>query len=149
MSATRIIIDVQPCFDAANKPSLIVGVAKELMNAIKHKAAIIIVEYEGYGKMHEGLQKIIKSYKNSHVVLKYTDDGSAEIAARLKKRKLRSDLLRVCGVNANCCVQATVNGLLLCMPDTKIKVVKDACEWNGKGQYDWQGFTKHKNVRLV
>jgi hypothetical protein len=38
MPATRIVIDVQSAFSAANRPNLVVGVTLELIKAMKEKA---------------------------------------------------------------------------------------------------------------
>lgn len=151
MPATRIVIDVQPHFCAANYPDLVVGVTLELMKAMKEKAHILIVEYTNCGSTHNALLKLLRGYPRYQRIKKSADDGSNQVVEALAKFKYPSKHLRVCGVNTDCCVQATVNGLLAKLPDTKIELVKSACEWSGAGyrRYDWRRHPKHKNLVLA
>lgn len=149
MPATRIVIDVQPTFPAANRPNLVVGVTRELMAAMKQKAHILVVEYRHCDPTHSALMAMLKDYPNYAKITKPGDDGGREVFKSLGKLGFPTKHLRVCGVNTDCCVQATVNTLAKLLPDSKFELVKNACEWSGSGKYDWRQFPRYANLKLV
>jgi nicotinamidase-related amidase len=149
MPATRLIIDMQPLFDAAEKTNVIVGVTAEIVRAMTEKAPIMVVEFAGCGETHQSILDLLKGYRLKARIGKLGDDGSMEITRALNRTGFSSRQLRVCGVNTNCCVEATVMGLVQRLPNSKIEVVKNACEWCGVGRYDWRRYFRHRNVKLV
>jgi nicotinamidase-related amidase len=149
MTATRVVIDVQPNFDAANKANLIVGVTVELMEAMRERAPILFVEFHRCPATHKSLTDLMRGYDKFRRVIKMDDDGGHEVKAALEAAKWPAKHLRVCGVNIDCCVRATVRTLLQELPDTRIELVKNACEWNSRFKYDWRTYTRHKNLKLV
>lgn len=145
---TLVIIDMQPVFQAANWPDVVIGVTKEILAAIKNKASIMIVEYHDRGPIHDGLLKLVRGYPNKARTKKKLDDGSEKVLATLKRRKFPKRL-RVCGVNASCCVAATIDGILGLDDTIKIEVIKDACGCAVEG-HEWsKWYIKHENLRLV
>ena len=149
MTPTLIVVDMQPEFDAALYPDVVVGVTLEIQAAVARKSAIVFVEYEDAGDTHRSLFKLAKGYRKKAQIIKYEDDGSSQIVRTIRRRDFDETHLRVCGVNTNACVQCTVDGLLRRLPDAKIEVVKEACGTCSYGRYDWRKFTKHKNLKLV
>lgn len=148
MPSTLVVIDMQDDFEAANQPDCVVGVTKEILLAKQRRDNIVFVEYIGCSPTHNGLLDLLKNYSNKARIKKSEDDGSREIIKVLKRRNFRSKKLRICGVNADCCVWDTVFGLLKRLKGTQIEVVKDACGWSGYNQ-DWRTYFKDKNLRLI
>lgn len=149
MAPTLIVVDMQPEFDAALNPNVVVGVTLEIQAAVARKSPIVFVEYDEAGDTHKGLYSLAKGYRKKARIIKYEDDGSRQIIRTIRRREFDLSHLRVCGVNTNACVQSTVEGLLKRLPESKIEVAKAACGTCSFWNYDWRAFPKHKNLKLV
>jgi len=141
-----VVVDMQEFFEAACHPDVIIGVTQEIVLAKQKKFPIILLEYEGCGKSHDGFSSLLRNYPWKARVKKGDDDGSQEIVRAIRRRGFNDRKLRLCGVNADCCVFATVEGLLKRL-DTKIEVVKQACGW--EYDFDWRQYLRHPNLKLV
>jgi nicotinamidase-related amidase len=150
--ATRIIIDMQACFEAACRYEVVLGVVKEITVAMKQRAPILIVEYKfpSSGKTHKGLMEIIDDYPHMTLVRKTEDSGAEAIKQAIVKKKIPHRYFRVCGVNADCCVQATINDLLdeSIFKKTKIEIIKNACGTSSRN-HRWGLYPKHPNLRII
>lgn len=126
---TLVVVDMQPMFDAANGKRVREECLKAILKAIEINAPIIFLEFNDYDHTHGELTKPCMG--NHYVMTKYTDDGSPEVYDTVLKYKLPRNF-RVCGVNTDCCVHATVNGLSARFPNTSIEVIAAACDsdWN-------------------
>lgn len=151
MPATRIVIDAQPFFDAANTPDFVVGLTAELLQAKQEGAHVLFVEYRDSGRTHQSVLNLLRGYPRKRRLVKQADDGSREIARVLLDHAIPRDVLRVCGVNSDCCVLSTVNGLRGRLPQTQIQVVKSACARDPAWErpFDWRSYNGHRNVRVV
>lgn len=149
MPYTLVVVDMQPAFHAASKSNVLVNVAREIILAKRSKSAIVFLEYEGSGATTPALMALTEGYALRANATKYQDDGSGQVVKVLNRREFPSRRLKVCGVNSNACVYATVNGLLDKLEKSKIEVVKDACEWTGSGEFEWERYFSHRNLRLV
>lgn len=152
MPATLIVVDMQPSFTAANEPSTIVGVTREILEAKRRKFGIVFLEYkpiDEIGRTHEGFSSLVKGYRHKARVTKDDNDGSLEVVKVLRRRGFSNRTLRVCGVNVDCCVFDTVNGLLHRLEKVQIQVVKDACGSEWSKDFDWRTFMKHPRITLV
>ena len=152
MPTTLIVVDMQPSFEAANEPNIIVGVTREILEAKRRNWGIVFLEYkptEEMGRTHEGFSSLIKGYRHKARVTKDDDDGSLEVVKALRRRGFGQRTLRICGVNADGCVFYTVNGLLSRLDQVRIQVVKDACGSEWEKDFDWRTFTKHPRITLV
>lgn len=49
MPYTLVVVDMQAEFDAAYDPKVIVGVTKEIIQAIKTKSPVLFLEYKNCG----------------------------------------------------------------------------------------------------
>ncbi len=147
--ATRIIIDMQPTFDAANKPAVIVGVVKEILEAIRDDASIIIVELWGSGSSHKAILDLVRDYPKAIRIWKYDSGGAEQIVSVIDTHKLPYGHFRVCGVNIDRCVRDTVSGLLdhPLLQNSVIEVIKNACGAPAGG-YSWYRYPKHSSLRL-
>lgn len=122
-----VCVDVQPLYTAARRKNVLENCRRLFLQAVKDNAAIIIVEYDGAGSTNKNLLSIANGYGNSHTVIKEDDDGSREVYDVLVDNKLPKNLLKVCGVNTDMCVHATVKGLSKRLPASEIHVIADAC----------------------
>lgn len=137
LKKTLVVVDMQPCFEASNDPNTIIAVTNEIMVAKQNNDAIIMVEYDSSGRSHCGFDAILKDYYYKSKITKKNDDGSKEIIRALKRRKFPARILRVCGVNTDCCVFDTVLGLLNGLKNTKIELVKKACNTDDSS-FSWK-----------
>ena len=109
MATVLCVIDVQEKFSAAK--FVVPEVVHQINLARKRKAGVLIVEY-GNDPSYEEVYNALKGYKDWMVVKKDDDDGSMEIMHAMDKNPIyRGHKVRVCGVNACACVQATAIGL--------------------------------------
>jgi len=149
MSSTLVVVDMQEHFKSACNPDVIIGVTQEIILAKQKNTPIILLEYAGCGKSHEGFSSLLRNYPWKARVKKGDDDGSQEIVRAIRRRGFNDSALRLCGVNADCCVCATVTGLLKRLEDTQIEVVKEACGWECTARFDWRHYVRHPNLKLV
>jgi len=148
MPTTLVVIDMQPEFEAANDPKCIVGVAKQIWMAQQQKWPIVLVEYSGCGETHDVFADMLKGYSSKARISKTDDDGSLEVVRCLRRRKFPHHRLRICGVNADCCVYETVEGLLYRLEKSHIELAKEACATE-YGDIDWRRYLRHPRLSLV
>jgi len=146
--ATLVVVDMQNMFEAASDPNTVIGVAHEILQAKERNGGIILLEYEDCGRTHKGYSLLLKGYRRKSRITKGDDDGSVEVVRAARRRCFNLDHLRVCGVNADCCVVSTVLGLLGHLRESRIEVVKNACGWNAR-KFTWDKYPKHNNLYLV
>jgi nicotinamidase-related amidase len=129
-SYSLVVIDMQPEFDAANKPETVEACVEEIKRAKEVEAPIIVVEFDSFGDTHETLQAELDGYNKVHYVLKHQDDGSREVINTIANEDLPSETMRVVGVNTDYCVLETVIGLSESGRIGKIQVIEKACNSN-------------------
>jgi len=130
MSYTLIIVDMQACFSASTKKTVQRNCQIEIRKAIKNNANIVFLEFEGYGPTLSSLTDIVAdaNYSKNYRAIKPINDGSESVLSLLRKKKLPRTNFRVCGVNTDCCVYSTVEGLdVKISKNLKIEVVSKAC----------------------
>lgn len=173
---TLLIIDMQSQYPAAMKPETINEVVKEVVKAKENGCGIIVVEFRDepqyrtksspYKPTHSEIMANIGPYERAHVVEKYETDGSFFIRQFLLNEKAAWDFnidnFRVCGVNTDVCVAATVNGLAEDFMDSKFFIVEKACNTDQfltfckygpmfeNGKYmSYKAFNPEADIRLV
>lgn len=119
------------------------------MAAKQTNSGIIVLEYYDSGDTIDSLLRLLKGYPRKSRVTKSGDNGCYEVINTLRRRDWSTRRLRVCGVNTDCCVWATVEGLLDNVRGIRIEVVKDACEWSNDRPFDWRRYMRHPNLKLV
>lgn len=122
-----IIIDMQPSFLSNSQRRVKENCAKLIASAKKDKSPIIFVEYSYSGKTIPSLLDEAKFAKRFFVT-KDDDDGSFEIESCIRDNKITSNHIKVAGVNTECCVYATVKGLVKRFPHSTIEVISSACD---------------------
>jgi nicotinamidase-related amidase len=157
--ATALIVtDMQREFDASETPEVIAACIREIKRAKKRKALILLVEYasryysdNGMSDTQDEILDVLEGYPHCITVSKKIDDGSAQIMKVLKRVGIPKRF-KVCGVNTDCCVRSTVNGLTAKLPEgTQITLIADACNSSCSPfdeQYDEYQFGKYRNCVL-
>lgn len=148
MSATLVVVDMQPEFEAAFCVDAVVGVTEQIIYARNRNWSIVLVEYQGCGSTHNAIVNLLKGYPNKARIAKWEDDGSREVIRCIQRRNFPRHHLRVCGVNTDCCVYETVEGLLGRLENSVIELAKSACATE-YGIVDWRRYLKHPRLRLV
>ncbi len=160
MSRTLCIIDMQEEFNAATDPDTIQGVCVQIRRAKRYDWPVLLLEYgssETYPhkrSLHQ-LRGLLKGYEKYHRVIKHDDDGGDKVIAAAAKYKFDISTIRVCGVNADCCVQETVYGILKQIPKTRIELVHNGCNSDGAANHqdvldDLQYIKgRRRNVRII
>lgn len=124
-----VVIDMQSFFPASNNPSTVRAVMREVEAAVKANQPVILVEFEPeqVGRTHDCILRLLKHYGAVVSVTKTDADGSREVLEACLINGIPSNQLRVCGVNSDACVLETIQGFLNLAPESRITVVKDAC----------------------
>ena len=145
---TLIIIDMQPGFPLSC--SVRRGVEAEILKAIACGWAVVIVEFatDAAGNTHASLLKLLDGYVHYTLVYKTKEDGSDVVLEALQRLTYPTQLLRICGVMTDICVQQTAAGLATALPAARIEVVKSACT-TAIQPYDWSTFKRPNGLILV
>jgi nicotinamidase-related amidase len=132
---TLIVVDMQETFRASTRDRVRKNCSREVKQAIKDDAHIIFLEYRYSGRTLPELTEAL--HTKCFFKEKSEDDGSAEVESTVVLNKLPKHF-KVCGVNTDCCVYATVRGLTARFPMATIDVIIDACDsdWNHLGGID-------------
>jgi nicotinamidase-related amidase len=145
---TLVVVDMQPHFNAANGRRIIKNCKRELNKAMSVHAAIVFVEYFGSFPTVKELTNVTKHYHRVYTTYKHVDDGSEQVEQLISDWHLAAKKVRVCGVNTDCCVWATVNGLTSRLPRSTIEVVADACDSDYNHAVGLDRMSKMENVVL-
>lgn len=122
---TLIVVDMQPGFKAANNQRVRANCLREIQKAQKEWAFIIFLEIDGYQNTH---YELVAAAGDDHIILLKNEDDGSEQVERDVRRNNRNRIFKVCGINTDCCVQATVRGLTTRFPMSNIDVISDACD---------------------
>jgi len=136
---------MQPSFYHANSSILLKNISWEIKRAIQDKSAIVFVEYKSAGSTLYDLKKLVNNYPMWDLAIKNTDCGAIEVLDTIEKAGYNKRRLRICGVNIECCVKDTIIKLAKLLPETKIEVIREACNGN---QHDFSWVYKIRNCVL-
>jgi hypothetical protein len=100
MERTLVVVDMQPHFKASQSERVIMGVKKEIINAIENSWPIIFVEYTNCGHTHESLIEIVNkhNYINFVTVTKRQQDGSKHVLEACETKNYPKNKFRVVGL---------------------------------------------------
>lgn len=127
MIFTLVVVDMQDAFESTKNKRLIDNCIREINFAKKNDADILFVEYDGCGKTLLSLSSLTINYDHKKSIIKSHDDGSTEIISAIHKMNFDIRHLKIIGVNTDCCILETVQGLQYKLPNSKIEVISDAC----------------------
>src|SRR5579885_320434 len=119
---------MQPVFGVKAGSRVALNCQREIAVACLEGADILFVEYSGCGNTIPELRETAMSHARTFFVEKDEDDGSDRIQSTIRKHNLKSSHIKVIGVNTDCCVYRTVQGLTARLPMSTIEVVADACD---------------------
>jgi nicotinamidase-related amidase len=138
---TLIIIDMQPYFSSAKDNLTIAGVIKEIQKACRYRWPIMVVEYINCGPTDPHIMEEVKKHNSWIQFSKEEDDGSSEIIEMSNKHSISLENLIICGVNTDCCVFDTVQGLTSKIsPQPQITIVQHACNTSETDDVDHEQF---------
>jgi nicotinamidase-related amidase len=148
---TLVVVDMQPEFIAARDKKVQLHCKRAIAKAIKQRASIVFVEFVDHGDTLPCLTKLTRGYDKVYHVSKDEWDGSQQSLAVIRQNKLSGKRFVVCGVYTDCCVNATVGGLVRSVPDSRIKVLRNACGATDERMHadGLRTMNRHRNVRLV
>ncbi|MBX9691318.1 MAG: isochorismatase family protein [Cyanobacteria bacterium] len=153
---TLVIVDMQPCFSAANDRATLQAIKKEIRRAKELGMPIVALEIDCFSPLqerlprtHKRLLELLVGYPRYRMEEKRFNDGSNAVLWALEVLGCDEEgrNLRVCGVNTDACVLDTVLGLAKRLPKSRINVLKDACNTSGNKNC-WARFTP-PNVFVV
>lgn len=143
-----VVVDMQPGFRASCNEATLSAVEREIRSAVEAGDAIVILEYKKYPATHARLLELVDGvYERHAVVTKKDDDGSEELVDACLEHGFPGGKFRFCGVNTHACVMRTVLGLSNKLDDSRIDVVKAAC--NDENGNCWEEFPSSALVHLV
>jgi len=124
-------------------------VKRQIQLAKKRNGPIIFLEYIDCGNTRTELLALVKNYKYKAIKIKKRNSGAKEIIDVIEKNKFGKRKIKICGVNSDCCVLNTTTDLVERLPESKIHVIKKACNTTSSNK-GWNHYpTKTKNLKLV
>lgn len=143
-----VLVDMQAGFRASLSERTVGAVENEILRALSLKLPIVILEYKKYPATHERLLAHLEGkYDRYAITTKLDDDGSEELIETCLEHGFPGGHFRVCGVNTHACVERTVVGLAEKLDESRVDVVKAAC--NDEDGNRWAKFPRLANVHLV
>jgi nicotinamidase-related amidase len=115
---------MQPDFEAAQKA--IKPVIAEIKKAKANNEFIFIVEYDGFSPTYGQILHAVKGYRKSAYIVKWANDGSAQIMEAARRLRVSLSRVKMCGVNLSYCVYETAFGLAISNKSYKVKILTDA-----------------------
>lgn len=150
--STLCVIDMQPKFEAAKCRSTTAQVVDQINLAKKQRDNIVLVSYNGFGPIDENVWNAAKEYRHKIHIFKDASDGSEQIVDACNDMGYNTDRFVVCGIETDCCVRHTTEGLLWRLPQCKIEIPVKACNtWrtNQLEALDWASYHEGKQLELV
>lgn len=161
-----IVIDMQHRFEASQQEWLQENIALKIQEFIACDEPIIFVEYSEHiykdGKdsgvriddpTYQLLHAAAKDYTLLRTVFKDYNDGSCEIIRCMNEERWNPDIIQICGVNLDACVEETVIGLIDFLPEKEYLVLEDCCASHNNWEESICHFEfetgEHDNIRLV
>jgi nicotinamidase-related amidase len=120
------IIDMQPR-GFVNANCILEDVVTLVQEAILVKSFIVICQFYRCGETHEKIRQLMIDYPYKEYFWYRKNDKSKPFQEIIVRRNIFIREIKVCGVNTEYCVKATVHGLANKFPNKSIKVIEKAC----------------------
>ena len=119
------IIDMQP-YGFNNANIIIENVLTLVREAINKKAFVVVAQFKNAGNTHSSIVNALQDYPYKAYGWHNRNDKSPIIQNILREKRVFVRSIKICGVNTEYCIWATVNGLArkYYIP---IKVIESAC----------------------
>lgn len=121
---TLCVVDMQDFFSTS--VYCLDGVLKEIKLAMRRKAPIVVLEYNGCGRSTDPIRKVLRNYRKKRYVTKHDDDGGQELLEILDKKGWSQEKIRFAGVNRSACVLETVDRVRDNVPHCEVEIAIDA-----------------------
>jgi len=109
---TLVVVDLQDSFcDNISFNRIKNNVLREIQIAKRNNNNILVLRYVGCGPISSFVRKAIVNYRYKKTITKCTDDGSLYVNRFIEKNNIKTNKIRVVGVNISACVWDTVVGL--------------------------------------
>lgn len=126
MKYTLVIIDMQVGYAASRHRGLRGNIKIEIRKALKNNCDIVFMTF-GSTPIISSLSEIaLKSPQRFHLVNKIGISGAKEFN-ELRMRIGLQFPIKICGVQTDCCVLATVRELTEIIPNNPIEVLEKCC----------------------
>lgn len=134
-----LVTDMQPGFPASQDAITQWFVEQEIVRAIELGMAVVVLEYDAYelGETLPRLMRHLQGYQRLAVVGRAPrqrgqlsherDNGAEEVIQACLEHGFGLEHFRVCGVNSDACIKATIRGLADSISTCHLTVVQDAC----------------------
>ena len=159
---TLIIIDMQRGFDASSCKRTQNAIIQEIKLAKKNDCGILLVEFHRdflgktvneYGKTLRRLKQHVKEYDRYDIVKKYERDGSGFIETNLEcfNTDFNTKTFRICGINSDECVAATVESLHKIYENSMFEIIVNACNYsdNLPGYNPFSGYPNSERIKYL
>jgi nicotinamidase-related amidase len=156
-----VVVDMQPFFTTHEQT--IANVLREVVAARQSGMPIVFLEithhrpepHVPYGPTHERLLQAVQGYESWQISGRVGTgrkgmDGSTGLLEACRRNGYPVQKFRVCGVQTDLCVLATVKGLLRRRSGCEVQVVWDACHCDPAFQLFCRArYPEGKRLRIV
>lgn len=134
-----VVMDMEPGFAASQDAITQWFVEQQILRAIELGLPVVVVEYDAFemGSTYAHLMRHLEGYGRCVVVDRspprrdqpafLRDNAAEQVIAACERRGFSTRAFRVCGVNSDACITATIRGLADAIDTCHITVVQDAC----------------------
>lgn len=123
---TLLIIDVQNSYRGDEMDKKLPRIVKLAKEAMQKGWKIIVLNYNGSGKTIHRLNVEITNYKKLTRLYKNDCDGGNVVSNYMRRHRLSTNDIVVCGCYADDCVYKTVRTMVHLLDKAKISVVRKA-----------------------
>lgn len=139
---TLVVVDMQPGFLASLKEETLLAVERQIRLAVSRGWSVVLLELDPWrnGPTHERLTKLLDGYQRQTTRVKSVSCGAIQVQDACEDLWLPTRFFRVCGVNSDLCVRATVLGMHVRYPGSGIRVIREACNTDHCPDMPWRAF---------
>lgn len=118
------IIDMQPHFITSLNGPTLHAVLRLTKEAMSDGAFIVVAQYMNCGRTNNNIRKMLRKYPFKAYCCAFKNNKADAICTKLRTHGVRTHKLKICGVNTEACVAATVINL---HKRHKMEIIAAAC----------------------